>query len=268
MPELRDPESLRGQLTAWIQDRVRESRLRGAIFGLSGGVDSSVVCGLAAEALGPERCLGMVLPIESSPEDARLASRVAERFGVQTIAVDLEQSFLTLLDALVPHQERALRVGGGSGAAEESATEEPGGAAALARANLKPRLRMTSLYYFANLLGYLVLGTGNKDEFTVGYFTKWGDGAADAFPLGDLVKREVCDLGRLLGVPEDVIERPPTAGLWAEQTDEADLGMTYAQLDRYLLAGSSGDAALDAEIERRARAARHKVGVAPVGKPI
>ena len=104
----------------------------------------------------------------------------------------------------------------------------------MATANLKPRLRMTALYALANQLGYRVLGTGNLDELTVGYFTKYGDGGVDFLPLGSLTKGEVRDLARELGVPQQVIDKPPSAGLWANQTDEGEMGLTYQQLDAYL----------------------------------
>lgn len=258
--EARDPERVRARLVDWIAERVAESATTGAVFGLSGGVDSAVVCGLAAQALGPERCLGVILPIESAPDDARLARAAAGTFAVPTVEVALAGPFDALLAALV---EAARDLGGGGGVL---AGDPRSGIPGLARMNLKPRLRMASLYYFSNILNRLVLGTGNAVEFALGYFTKYGDGGADIFPLGDLVKGEVWALARTLGVPPEIVQRTPTAGLAPGQTDEGDLGMAYAQLDAYLLRGTSGDAALDERIAGFVRATRHKVEPAPVAR--
>jgi NAD+ synthase len=104
----------------------------------------------------------------------------------------------------------------------------------LVQANLKPRLRMITLYYFANKLNYLVCGTGNKTELSVGYFTKYGDGGVDLLPIGDLLKRQVRQLARELKVPEYIITKAPTAGLWPGQTDEGEMGITYPELDDIL----------------------------------
>jgi len=264
---VRDPAELRRRLVSWIGAQVESARMRGAIFGLSGGVDSAVVCGLASEALGAERCLAVIMPAESSSEDARLAREVASRFGVAAIEVDLSDAVRGLRATLHAHAEdaRLAAHGVGTGVTETS----PAGTAPqeqLAQANLKPRLRMITLYYYANLLDYLVIGTGNRAEFTLGYFTKWGDGAADVFPLAELLKSEVWALARELGVPAAVVERAPTAGLWSGQTDEEEMGLRYAQIDRYLATGSSGDPAADAEIERRHRNSRHKVASPPTAR--
>ncbi len=263
----REPARLREQLVAWLRGLRRECAVEGFIFGLSGGLDSAVVCALAAEAIGPERCLALVLPVDSSPEDAELACAVADRFGVRAITIDLSAPFRSLVETLVDYRERAARLGETSDAPLERVPSRAATADSLALANVKPRLRMTALYYYANLLGYLVLGTGNRDELTVGYYTKHGDGAADALPLGDLVKGEVRALARELGVPAAVIERAPTAGLWPGQTDEAEMGFSYEQLDRYLLAGTSGVPPVDAVIRRREETARHKAGPPPVARP-
>jgi NAD+ synthase len=110
----------------------------------------------------------------------------------------------------------------------------------MALANLKPRLRMTALYYLAQSHNYLVAGTGNLSEIMVGYFTKYGDGGVDFEPLGELYKHEVRALARALGLPESIITRPPTAGLWPGQTDEAELGITYDELDAILAALARG----------------------------
>lgn len=257
----RDPESTRDRLAAWIADRVRDSGTEGAVLGLSGGVDSAVACGLCARGLGPERCLGLILPIESAGDDARLARETAATFGVAAVEVALDGAFDRLLGAL---ESAAGEVGGDAHAV---AGDLRGGDPLLARMNLKPRLRMASLYYFANSLNRLVVGTGNAVEFAVGYFTKHGDGGADIFPLGDLVKREVWDLARTLGVPSEIVDRPPTAGLAPGQTDEGELGMAYSDLDAFLLEGTTGDDALDDRIRALGRASRHKVEPAPVARP-
>ena len=118
---------------------------------------------------------------------------------------------------------------------------------------------MTALYFVANSLNYLVAGSGNRCELTIGYFTKYGDGAADLFPIGDLLKSEVRDLARDLGVPAALIDKTPSAGLWLGQTDEAEMGFSYAQLERYLVSGPEAVApALALRIERLVRQTAHK----------
>jgi len=109
-------------------------------------------------------------------------------------------------------------------------------AGTMAKANLKPRLRMATLYYFANALDYLVVGTGNKSELVVGYFTKYGDGGSDVLPLGGLLKTEVRSLAKELGIPDDIICKAPSAGLWEGQTDEGEMGITYEELDKTIVA--------------------------------
>lgn len=255
MRESRDPDYLEKNLSEWLRQQVEEAGAKGAIFGLSGGVDSAAVCGLAARCLGADRCLGVLMPIGNEAEDEQLARQTAEVFGVRVIEPDLLPAFEAL--------ESAFR------AERDAVTLEPPGteSALLASANIKPRLRMLTLYHFANLLNYLVIGTGNKAELTVGYFTKYGDAGVDVLPLGDLTKGEVRELARELGVPERVIERPPSAGLWAGQTDEEELGMSYEQIDRFVAEGSSGDRTVDREIQRRFDANQHKCETPPIAKP-
>jgi NAD+ synthase len=132
-------------------------------------------------------------------------------------------------------------------------------------ANVKPRLRMTALYYVANTLNYLVAGTGNRSELTIGYFTKYGDGGADILPIGTLLKDEVRALARELGVPEPVITKAPSAGLWLGQTDEGEMGFTYADLESYLTRGPAAvTPALAMRIERLMRATEHKRAIPPM----
>ncbi len=203
------------KISDWIRERVEEAGAKGVVVGLSGGVDSSTAAVLAKRALG-DGVLGLIIPCHSDPTDIEHARLVAAKFGIETEYVDLTPVFDRLLDAL-PQGSR------------------------LARGNLKPRLRMATLYYFANNLHYLVMGTGNKSEIKVGYTTKYGDSGVDLLPLGDLLKTQVRELARELGIPEEIIAKPPSAGLWEGQTDEGEMGITYEELDRVLLAIESGD---------------------------
>ena len=203
------------QISGWIAERVREAKAEGIVLGLSGGVDSALTAALAKKALG-DKVLGLLMPCHSDPTDLEHARLVATKFGVETEYVDLGPVFDSLMASLPRGSDMAV-------------------------ANLKPRLRMATLYYFANSRNYLVAGAGNKSELTVGYFTKYGDGGADLLPLGDLLKTQVRELARELGVPEEIIAKPPSAGLWAGQTDEGEMGITYDELDRIISAIEKGD---------------------------
>jgi NAD+ synthase len=126
-------------------------------------------------------------------------------------------------------------------------------------ANIKPRLRMATLYFVANSLNYLVAGTGNRSELTIGYFTKYGDGGVDLLPIGHLLKSDVRSLARELGIPQSIIDKAPSAGLWIGQTDEEEMGFTYADLENYLTGGPDGvSPALAMRLERMIRATEHK----------
>ena len=224
-------------LVNWIGAEVTAGGGGGAVFGLSGGIDSAVVAALAKKAF-PHHSLGVVMPCHSEPQDAADGALVAHHFGVAVTTVDLGPVYDLLLETL---------------AASSSDLPE----SRLATANLKPRLRMTTLYAFANQLGYRVLGTGNRSEIAVGYYTKYGDGGADLLPLGSLVKSEVRELARRLGVPERIIDKPPSAGLWADQTDETEMGLTYEELDAHLLTGAASPA-VKARVDALHDASEHK----------
>ena len=236
------------RIAAWLREQLASAGADGFVFGLSGGVDSATAAALAARAVGPERTLGALLPCQSQPEDARLARLVAETFGIPTVTVDLSEAYDALMAVLPPSDRR------------------------LAAANVKPRLRMIAWYYLSNSHNYLVLGAGNKSELMVGYVTKWGDGGVDLLPLGDLYKTQVWGLARELGVPQEVVERPPTAGLWPGQTDEGEMGITYAVLDAILVAlvaGREPDAGRDqvAQVRRMMALSAHKRSLPPVCEP-
>lgn len=219
-------------ISGWLKDRLDEGNGERFVLGLSGGIDSAVVCGLCVRAAGADRVLGVIMPSSSNPDDAVSARKVAEAFGVGTQTVDLT----AITDTFHAQMPSASDVIAASGEVQEKRQQ-------LANANVRPRLRMTTLYYVANLTGGIVVGTGNKSEAMIGYFTKYGDGGVDLFPIIDLYKHEVREVARELGVPQSVIERPPSAGLWEGQTDEDEIGMTYERLDRTLIAIERGDTA-------------------------
>ena len=200
---------MKTRIVNWIKSEVKQAGAKGIVMGLSGGVDSSVVACLAKQAVGKNRVLALIMPCHSHLRDIQDARLVAKKLSLKTKVMDLSRIYDSLIKVL----------------------PEAGN---LARVNLKPRLRMMVLYYFANKLNYLVCGTGNKSELMVGYFTKHGDGATDILPIGCLLKREVKQLAKDLGVPQRIINKPPSAGLWLGQTDEGEMGITYAQLDDIL----------------------------------
>ncbi len=230
-------EELAEKLVLWIREKVSSGGRRGVVLGMSGGVDSSVVAVLCQRAF-PQSTLGVLMPCYSSQEDEQHALAVARKFSIPTRTVVLDTVFDTLLKVL-PHDTA------------ESA------AGRLAKANLKVRLRMLTLYHFANWLNYMVVGSSNRSELTVGYFTKYGDGGVDIMPLGNLVKAQVRELASFLGIPQEIINKPPSAGLWPGQTDEGELGFSYDELDRYLVTGEASDK-VRKKIESMMMASEHK----------
>lgn len=215
------------KISTWLRERATSAGARGYIFGLSGGIDSAVVARLCQLAF-PQRVLGVMLPCYSHPQDEADARLVATTFGIPVARVDLGSTFDALTESL-SHAIRGL----------PSHVDTIDIKQQLPEANVKPRLRMTSLYFIANSLNYMVAGTGNRSEITLGYYTKYGDGGVDVLPIGGLLKSEVYALARDLGVPEPLITKPPTAGLWVGQTDEEEMGFSYEMLERYLAKGAS-----------------------------
>lgn len=232
-----DSEKTAEKLVNWIKERVAAAKCQGVVLGLSGGMDSSVVAALCQRAL-PPKTLGLIMPCHSSSQDIEHARMLAQKLSIPTKTIVLDGTFDTLLKAL-PEIKASLDI------------------ERLAQANLKARLRMLTLYYFANKLNYLVVGSGNRDELAIGYFTKYGDGGVDIQPLGSLLKGQVKELARFLGIPRPIIDKPPSAGLWQGQTDEGELGFSYDELDRYLASGEA-PAALEEKFKAKIAASEHK----------
>ncbi|MBM3156930.1 MAG: NAD(+) synthase [Chloroflexi bacterium] len=230
-------QELSQRLVSWLKEQVEQAGCRGVVFGLSGGVDSSVVGVLCKQAF-PHSSLGVMMPCHSIDEDIEDAQIVAQKFGILTVTVKLDEVFDSLLKALPD-----LKC--------ESATPKK------AEGNVKSRLRMNVLYYIAAKLNYLVVGTSNKVELSVGYFTKYGDGGVDIMPLANLMKQDVIELARYLDIPEKIITKPPSGGLWPGQTDEGEMGITYKELDRYLATGQAKDE-IRRRIDNMVKASAHK----------
>jgi len=236
-------EELAEKLPLWIKEKVEAAGCRSAVLGMSGGIDSSVVAVLCRRTL-PENVLGVLMPCHSIPQDEEHALAVADKFSIPTEKVVLDSVFDALIKVL---PDKAVDTASGR----------------LAMANLKARLRMLTLYHFANQRKYLVVGSGNRSELAIGYFTKHGDSGVDILPLGNLVKAQVRELARFLGIPGEIIDKPPSAGLWEGQTDEDDMGFSYEELDCFLTSGDVTDD-LRKKIEYMMAACEHKRLTPPV----
>ncbi|MEW6592722.1 MAG: NAD+ synthase [Candidatus Hadarchaeota archaeon] len=205
-----DSHSEEKKIVLFIKRRVEESSASGVVVGLSGGIDSSVVASLCAKAIGGKKVLGLCLSESgvTSAHDMQDALSVAEILGIEFKLLNMTPIIRQFHTTLKDFKLKGLP-----------------------SANLKPRVRMTVLYYHANLLNRIVAGTGNRSELRAGYFTKHGDGGVDMLPIGGLYKTQVRQLAKHLGLPRKVVEKIPTAGLWLGQTDEGELGITYEKLD-------------------------------------
>ena len=229
------------RLVDWIKDRVEEAGAKGTVFGLSGGIDSSVVAALCKKAY-PEHSLGLIMPCYSQPLDEEHALLVADRLKVAVKTVPLDDVFDLLLQKFGYGREVEHNY--------------------LPVANIKPRLRMICMYYYAASYNYLVVGSSNRSELEVGYFTKYGDGAVDLMPLAGLTKGQVMEMAHQLGVPEEVLEKPPSGGLWPGQTDEGEMGVSYQQLDHFLLTGQGEEKVRDA-VKKMHKMSEHKRKMPP-----
>lgn len=205
-----DPEKTAQKIEDFIKQKFGEAGFNRAIIGLSGGIDSSTVAYIAKRALGAENVFGINMPYRtSSPQSAIDAKTVADNLGINFMTIEITD----MVDAyfrMFPSADQ------------------------LRRGNMMSRQRMTVLYDQSSLQRGLVLGCGNKTEILLGYCTLYGDTACAMIPLGDLYKTQVRILAKFLGVPETIIQKTPTADLWPGQSDESELGFTYAEVDRLL----------------------------------
>ena len=198
-------------IVEFIKTKVSESKTDGIVIGLSGGIDSTLAAYLSCRAVGKDRVFGITLPSATTPaEDKTHGIEVAERLGIDYREIEIDPILNEYLSATQLPEDN------------------------LAIGNLKARIRMSIIYYFANQKNCLVCGTGNRSEILIGYFTKHGDGACDMEPIGDLYKTDVFKLSEYLSIQDEIIKKPPRAGLWANQTDEDEIGMSYDSLDKIL----------------------------------
>lgn len=199
-------------LVKWLQKEVQKAKQQGVVVGISGGIDSAVVAALAKKAF-PNKYLTVWMPCFSSDLDKQCIEDLINSLKLKSVTVDLSNTFTTMKDSLF-----------------NSGLEQSD----LALMNIKPRLRMATLYSMAQTHKYLVLGTDNAAEWKLGYFTKYGDGGVDLLPLIHLLKRQVKQAAHALDIPLSIINRAPSAGLFENQLDEKEIGVSYDVIDDYL----------------------------------
>ena len=206
-----DCEKVANHIQEWMRKQVDSARVSGVIVGISGGIDSAVVAALCKREFD-DKITGVIVPCESLADDAIDAQILAKTFAIDCKVSNITDAYVAMLNCFPETFDCKL-----------------------ARSNLKSRLRMSTLYYYANNMNCVVMGTTNRTEASIGYFTKYGDGGVDFEPIADLLKREVRELANYLGVPERIIIKPPSAGLWEGQTDEDEIGLTYDMMDNILI---------------------------------
>ena len=243
-----DYVALTRNIELWIKQYAKNANAKGVAVGLSGGIDSATTAALCVNAVGKENVLVFSLPCESMSQDFEDAQLVANHLGLKLSKFDLTTTYQEFLNVF-PSEIKTNN---------------------MAMANLKPRLRMTACYFIAQSKGsYLVGGTGNRTELAIGYFTKYGDGGVDFEPLGALYKCEVREVARVLEIPDKIIMKAPSAGLWEGQTDEGEIGLTYDVLDE-IIYRIDNDLDLDdlkkedvEKVQKMMEVARHKLVIPP-----
>ncbi len=211
-------QQLKNDIIAWLREKVTAAGCQGVVVGVSGGLDSAVVVRLAQEAF-PASVFGVILPCGNGKEDELYARELCDIYAIPYTIINFEPMFDVF----------CRLTGNDRVSADLSTVSEKNHKLALA--NTKSRMRMITLYYYAQTRRSLVLGTGNRTESELGYFTKYGDGGVDLLPIVDLFKSEVIELARVLGVTDTIITRIPSGGLWAGQTDEGEIGLSYDEME-------------------------------------
>ena len=222
------------EIEEFLKKYLEESHCKAYVLGLSGGVDSSLVAAVARKAVGKDKLFCYALDIDSNPADVEDAKKVAEELDLNLEVINLSKTYHSYLEDL--KGDEFIR---------------------LTKSNLKVRMRMVALFAFAQEKSGLVLGTDNMDERYVGYFTKYGDGAADVLPIVYLTKKEVRKAAELYGLSSLLANRVPSAGLFEGQTDETEMGVKYADLDSYLLGGKV-EQSVEERIEYLHKISEHK----------
>ncbi|WP_201774910.1 NAD(+) synthase [Clostridium aceticum] len=231
----------------WFRKQVKSSGTKGLVVGISGGIDSAVVANLIKKAC-PDNSMGVILPVKSSLKDVEDGNLVANTCGISHLTIDLSQQHEEIMGKVVDELKA-------TGEYNENNLR-------MMDANLRARLRMSTLYSIANNLNYLVAGTDNAAEVHTGYFTKYGDGGVDLLPIASLKKYEVYQWAQVLGVPQVILDRAPSAGLWEGQTDEIEMGVTYKSIDQYL-DGQPIDEKDREVIDRLHKSSQHKRQMPP-----
>ena len=227
----------------WIRNYVKISGAKGVVIGNSGGKDSAVVIALCVKALGNDNVLTVAMPCSSISQDLEDAKLVANTFNVQMLNIDLSSVYENLC--------------------LEIESQIAGNISPYVSINIRPRLRMTTLYTIAQQYGYLVAGTGNKCEQFIGYTTKWGDNASDFNPIAEFTVNEVLEIGKILGVPNEIINKAPNDGLGLG-SDEEKLGITYKEIEEYILTGKTANQTSMEKIQKMHKQSEHKREKIPV----
>lgn len=236
-------EKYLSEIEQFLQDYLNESQCESYVLGLSGGVDSSLVAAIARKAVGKDKLFCYALDVESNKNDIDDAKKVAKQLDLNLEIINLTDTYHSYLKNLSKKELTRLT-----------------------KSNLKVRMRMVALFAFAQEHHALVLGTDNADERYVGYFTKYGDGAVDLLPIVHLTKSEVRQASKFYGLDDKLVNRIPSAGLFEGQTDESEMGISYIDLDNYLL-GKVVNSDVKKRIEHLHKISEHKRVPIPEMKP-